>query len=602
MEINLVGQPGVNQLGSEPYRPRSRKTWALLCYLVLSERPPSRSRLSSLLFGEADDPLRALRWSLSELRRLLGPDAQLSGDPVALVLPADVVVDVRLITAGGWQDAVALSGLGGELLEGFEVLGSPEFESWLLAQRRHIAGSTEDVLREAALALLGRGESDKALPLAVSLVGMNPFIENHQALLIRAYVMSGDVVAAERQLQACAELFARELGAVPGPTVRAAILSHTDMAPRGTDVAAVHAIIEAGTAAMAAGAPEAGVMSLRSGVALADSLAGPHLRATSRLAHADALVHAVRGEDEEGAMVLHEAAEMAQEAEDDDLDARARVELGYIDMLAARYDRSEKWLALDTLHTSDPGILAKAHSYLGVVKSDRAEYEQASDLLKAAVEHSRAAGDRRREAYAASLLGRIELLLGNLDSATRMLNESIELGQSDAWLAFLPWPQALLGEVQLERGDHHSASRILEQAFARACQIGDPCWEGMSGRGLGLLAEARGDTKQAFVVLEDAADRCRRLSDTYIWAEAYILEAQCSLGLVHGHEETAEWISKLYDLVTRTGMRELQVKAMLHRTRIGTEDEHNAAVNLAEDIANPRLLAMTTRPWATNES
>ena len=124
----------------------------------------------------------------------------------------------------------------------------------------------------------------------------------------------------------------------------------------------------------------------------------------------------------------------------------------------------------------------------------------------------------------------------------------------------------------------------------------------MSGRGLGLLAEARGDTKQAFVVLEDAADRCRRLSDTYIWAEAYILDAQCSLGLVHGHEETAEWISKLYDLVTRTGMRELQVKAMLHRTRIGTEDEHNAAVNLAEDIANPRLLAMTTRPWATNES
>ncbi len=601
MEINLVGEPGVNRFGSEPYRPRSRKTWALLCYLVLSERPPSRSRLSSLLFGEADDPLRALRWSLSELRRLLGPDAQLSGDPLAMVLPADVVVDVRLITAGGWQEAVALRGLGGELLEGFEVLGSPEFESWLLAQRRHIAGSTEDVLREAALALLGRGESDKALPLAVSLVGLNPYVENHQALLIRAYRMSGDFVAAERQLQACTELFAKELGSTPGPTVRAAILSHTDMTPRGTDVAAVQAIIEAGTATMAAGAPETGVASLRSGVALADSLDSPHLRAISRLALADALVHAVRGEDEEGAMVLHEVAEFAREAKDDELGARARVELGYIDMLAARYDRSDKWLALDMLHTSDPGILAKAHSYLGCVQSDRADYEPARETLNAAVEYSRMAGDRRQEAYAASLLGRLEFLLGDLDSATRILNESIELGQSDAWLAFLPWPQALLGEVQLERGDQYSASRILEQAFARACQIGDPCWEGMSGRGLALLAEARGDTKQAFVVLEDAADRCSRLSDTYIWAGAYILDTQCSLGLVHGHEQTAEWISKLYDLVTRTGMRELQVNAMIHRTRIGTEDEHNAAVNLAEDIANPRLLAMTTKPWTPNE-
>jgi len=390
-------------------------------------------------------------------------------------------------------------------------------------------------------------------------------------------------------------LFVKELGSPPGLTVRAAFLSHPETAPRGTDVAAVHAIIEAGAAAMAAGAPEAGVVSLRSGVAVADSLAGPHLRASSRLALAAALVHAVRGEDEEGAVVLHETIEIAQEAEDDDLEARARVELGYIDMLAARYDRSEKWLALDMLHTSDPGILARSHSYLGCVQSDRADYKPARETLNAAVEYSRLAGDRRQEAYAASLLGRLDFLLGDLDSATRTLNESIELGQSDAWLAFLPWPQALLGEVHIERGDHHSASRILEQAFARACQIGDPCWEGMSGRGLALLAEARGDTKQAFAVLDDAADRCSRLSDTYIWAEAYILDTQCSLGLLHGHEQTMDWTSKLYDLVTRTGMRELQVKAMIHRTKGGGENEHRAAGNLAEDISNPRLLAMTAK-------
>lgn len=594
MEIHLVGEPGVNQLGSEPYRPRSRKTWALLCYLVLSERPPSRSRLSSLLFGEADDPLRALRWGLSELRRLVGPDVQLSGDPVVVGFPADVAVDVRLITTGHWQDAVGLPGLGKELLEGFDTLGSSEFESWLLAQRRHIAASTEDVLHEATLALLGGGEYGKAVSLAVSLVGMNPYVENHQALLIRAYVMSGDVLAAERQLQACTDLYATELGVAPGPAVRAAMFSHTDRPHRGNDVAAVHAVIEAGTAAMAAGAPEAGVMSLRSGVALADSLAGPHLRATSRLALADALVHSVRGEDQEGAMILHEAAGIALEAEDLDLEARVRVELGYIDMLGARYDRAEQWLAPTTVHTSEAGILAKAHSYLGVVHSDRAGYEQARDLLNASVEYSRAAGDRRREAYAASMLGRIDLLQGSLDTATRYLNQAIDLGQSDSWLAFLPWPQAFLGEVQLERGDHSSASRILEQAFARACQIGDPCWEGVSGRGLALVAEASGETKRAFRVLQDARRRCRRLPDSYLWAEAYILDTQCSLGLAHGHESTADWIAKLYDLVTRTGMRELQVKAMIHRTRLGTEDEQNAATNLAEDIANPQLIAMTT--------
>jgi hypothetical protein len=38
---------------------------------LLGERPPTRSQLASLLSADADDPLRALRWSLAEVRRAL---------------------------------------------------------------------------------------------------------------------------------------------------------------------------------------------------------------------------------------------------------------------------------------------------------------------------------------------------------------------------------------------------------------------------------------------------------------------------------------------------------------------------------------------------
>ena len=52
------------------------------CSLPLRTRvPPSREGLASLLFPEADDPLGTLRWSLSVLRRSLGDDAELGGDP-----------------------------------------------------------------------------------------------------------------------------------------------------------------------------------------------------------------------------------------------------------------------------------------------------------------------------------------------------------------------------------------------------------------------------------------------------------------------------------------------------------------------------------------
>ena len=105
------------------------------------------------------------------------------------------------------------------------------------------------------------------------------------------------------------------------------------------------------------------------------------------------------------------------------------------------------------------------------------------------------------------------------------------------------------------------------------------------------MAEARGETDQAFALLEDAAIRCDRRSDTYVWAKAYILDAQCSLGRIHSHEGTVGWTGDLYDLVARTGMRELRVRAMLHRTALGLEDEHGAALLLAEEIGNPRLMA-----------
>ena len=100
--IHLLGRPRIEIDGDDGYRFRSRKSWALLAFLLLAERPPTRSRLASLLFSEADDPLRALRWCLAEVRRGLGPAAVVDGDPVQLTLPPGATVDVDVLdTATG---------------------------------------------------------------------------------------------------------------------------------------------------------------------------------------------------------------------------------------------------------------------------------------------------------------------------------------------------------------------------------------------------------------------------------------------------------------------------------------------------------------------
>ena len=260
------------------------------------------------------------------------------------------------------------------------------------------------------------------------------------------------------------------------------------------DAASIQAITEAGAAAVSAGALSAGVASFETAVRLADRTGAESLRVETRLVLAEALIHTLGGLDEEGVATLTEAERIALAQGDPEAAARARAELGYVDFLRARYDRAERWFSQVLSHGSDsPSTTAKAMTYLGSVASDRAEYPRATSLLEDAVRLSRAALEPRREAFGLSMLGRISLLRGELGDAAGQLGAAVALAERDHWLSFLPWPQALLGQVLLSQGDLAGAAQSLEQSFARACQIGDPCWEGISARGLALVTEASGD-------------------------------------------------------------------------------------------------------------
>lgn len=599
LTIHLLGRPRIESSAGEVYQFRSRKSWAILTYLLMSERPPTRGELASLLFAEADDPLRALRWSLSEVRRGLGDGGSLEGDPVRLRLPAGSIVDFDVLTKGSWAEAVGLPGLGAVLLDGWTARSAPAFESWLLSQQRYVAAASETILHEAALGSMARGNLDLALGYAVRASVMSPFDENHQALLIRLYRLTGNDAAAEQQFEACAALFNSELGVEPGPVIVAALRENATHDEAVADEPSIEAIIEAGAAAVSVGAADAGVASLRAAVRLADTTGVTSLRVKSRLVLAEALIHALGGLDEEGLAELFEADEIARANDDLTAVAQARAELGYVDFLRGRYDRAELRLSdAIALAQGSPSTLAKATTYLGSVESDRGNYRRALELLAEATQLSRSAGDLRRETFGLSMLGRIGLLLNDLDVAADHLDASIRLAENGHWLAFIPWPQAMRGEVQLARGDADGAAEILRQGFARACQIGDPCWEGMAGRGLALVAEAEGDADHAFAMLADARMRCNRLADPYVWLDGYILDAQCDLGRRYGHPDTAIWIHRLRELSSRTGMKELEYRSLLHGAAMGSEGDRAAAVLVAAEIENPLLHTSVDEPEA----
>ena len=68
LAIHLLGpQPHVVRAGHPQPPPRGHKAWALLAYLLTTASSPSCQWLAELLFSDADDPLNALSWNLTQL-------------------------------------------------------------------------------------------------------------------------------------------------------------------------------------------------------------------------------------------------------------------------------------------------------------------------------------------------------------------------------------------------------------------------------------------------------------------------------------------------------------------------------------------------------
>jgi DNA-binding SARP family transcriptional activator len=593
--IRLLGKPRIERDGEIVATARGRKTWALLTYLVLCERPPPRSRVASLLFPDADDPLGALRWTLADLRRMLGAEAVAGGDPLQLRLPADVSVDIAVERGLAGNPPFALP--DGELLEAMSFPSCPAFESWLGVMRRYLGGAVRALAHDEALARLAAGDLDRATALATRLVSDDPLDQTGQELLIRCFARAGRAADAQRQLAECEALLGRELGTVPGPELaRAARESGVLRGGAAGDREAALAQLEAGEAALEAGAVEPGVEILRQACAEAAGSGDEQVQARTLAVLGSALVHAVRGRDEEGALRLHEALRLAEVCGDRATAAIACRELGYIDTQAGRSPSAGRWLQRATELAEGSDELCAVLGVRGMALSDRGHYAAALELLNKSVARAERCDRRRQAAWSLSLIGRVHLLRGDINLAMPVIEDSLALVTAERWTAFRPWPQALRGEAALLAGDADRAAEDLDQSFRLACRLGDPCWEAMTCRLAGLLAAERSNLIAAREHFADALARATRVSDAYTWVHAHVLDGCATLAVASDDRDAGATVDRLAALAERCGLRELIVRAHVHRARLGDPASMETARVLASEIDNPALSALLNAP------
>ncbi len=150
VSVRLLGSLRLAEDGRELPLPASRKTRALFVYLLLSGRPVRRERLCELFFDIPDDPRAALRWSLTKIRRMLGPSADaLIADRELVALDAEAFATDEAQLRGKSLAARAEASMEAPL-PGLDLPGLDAYAAWLAAARAVIDRRRTVALRLAA--------------------------------------------------------------------------------------------------------------------------------------------------------------------------------------------------------------------------------------------------------------------------------------------------------------------------------------------------------------------------------------------------------------------------------------------------------------------
>jgi DNA-binding SARP family transcriptional activator len=519
LRIRLLGPPGLERDGTS-VRLEGRKTWALLAFLVLASGPTTRRELVDRLWSEADDPLGALRWALSRVRKIIAPDVEIRETDSGLTVHGAVSVDALDLLDGRWDETTVIDLARGEMLEGADFHDAPEFARWLDVQRARLASATTEALRSCA-AIAGRSDPDRALLLAERALKAEPFDDALHELIVDIHVARGDGARARSYVDLTTARYLRELGTEPpAGLLRALERTPTSARPLLSLDTQARALLElANSRSVGSDWDGAADLALRAAKNASTSGDGA-LESRALVAAVNYMTLCTRGSPREWLAMLHRALTLANSLGDDAVVCDIEVERGRIAGMQATYGAAEAALRRAMAiarKLGDRGRASFARRFLGIFESDRCDFVAAEADLRAATDGARA------PEVALAWLTRTLVRVERYDEANELADECIAGMRAKNLVLQLPLAILAKADVALARGAHAAALDLFGQAFIHADTQGDPDWTALALRGLARVDRAEGRPARAATALRDALARATSRPGCYRWVEAVIL-------------------------------------------------------------------------------
>lgn len=232
LSVSLLGPPEVRRDG-RPVRLPTRKTLALLAYLVAEPEARARASLAALFWPESDAERAhaALRRTLARLREAIGGEFLEAWRDLLRFVPIAAAIDLNqarlaweIARGSGPLTADEASALRravdrdrGPFLEGLSLSDAPDYDDWASVQREAWHRRLGLVLSRLAEWQAETGDLAAALDTARRGAARDRYDEAAQTRLIQLYLAAGDRPAALAAYAGFRQVLADELHLPPSP-------------------------------------------------------------------------------------------------------------------------------------------------------------------------------------------------------------------------------------------------------------------------------------------------------------------------------------------------------------------------------------------------